>query len=357
MQTLKNLRISAVLALFALAACDDVGTEPALQELTPNEELELAVLADQGAFDDAVEVATVSYEVATETGDPRASDARSLSEQARVAFDQARAAWLAGDRVEALRLSRLARRLVARALIETGGLPTVEDLIERLEDLLLTVDAEVVDDPEALKAELEKIIAEARAMLASGDSVGAAARAILGDQRVRHHRGDRQRPFHVGPDRARLEVAFAVSSLALAERLIASDVEPTDVAETELRDRRNRWLMHAERMLAMAERALENGLLGRAVHFAHHAQWSALKAVILPGGVTEEELRLMVDVSKRLLEEAEASLGDEPTVLQLRVLRRATDLYELGVRRLEAGYRRGVAALWRSATMSRWLIG
>jgi len=60
---------------------------------------------------------------------------------------------------------------------------------------------------------------------------------------------------------------------------------------------------------------------------------------------------------ERLLEEARASLGDDPSELQLRVLNRATDLYEIGVRRLEAGYKRGGAALWRSSTMSAWLIG
>lgn len=354
MKTLGNLRLSALLALFAVAACDDVATDPALQELTPDEQLELSVLADESSYDVATEVATVTMDVAADGGLPGVSDARSLAAQARIAFAQARAAFMASDHREALRLSRLARRLVARALVETGGVPAVEDLIERLEDFLLTIDADLVDDPEALRAELEAIIAEATALLEAGDSVEAAARAILGDQRLRHRRGHRDRPFHVGEDRARLEVAFADRSVALADRLITSDAAAT---EAEIADRQNRWLTHAERLLAMATRALENGRYGRAVHFAHHAQWSALKAVILPGGVTEEELRTMVDVAETLLAEAEASLGDEPTELQLRVFNRAGHLFEIGVRRLEEGKKRGVAALWRSSTMSAWLIG
>ncbi|MDX1494448.1 MAG: HEPN domain-containing protein [Longimicrobiales bacterium] len=354
MQPLKNLRLTALLALFAVAACDDVSTDPGLLQLTDAEQLELAVLADQGSYDVATEVATVATDVAAEDGMAAVTDARELNTQAQAAFAQARSAWLAGDYREALRLSRIARRLVARALIATGGVPSVEDLIERLEDFLQTIDAEVVDDPDALRAELESIVAEARALLEAGDSVEAAARAILGDQRLRHRRGHRDRPFHVRDDRARLEVAFAGVSIQLAERLIASDAAASDV---EIADRQNRWLRHAHRMLELAQRALENGRWGRAVHFAHHAQWSALKAVILPGGVTEAELRMMVEVAAHLLEEAEASLGDDATELQMRIFNRAADLYETGVRRLEAGQKRGVAALWRSSTMSAWLIG
>ena len=354
MYTLKNLRLTALLALFAVAACDDVGTHPALQELTPGEQLELAVLDDPGSYDVATEVAAVSSDVASTFGHPGVGDARALNAQAQATFAEARSAWLAGDYAGALRLSRLARRLVARALIATGGLPAVEDLIERLEDYLLTIDAELVDDPTALTAELEKIIAEAAALLESGDSVEAAARAILGEQRLRHRRGHRDRPFHIGEDRARLEVAFAGSSVALARRLIESDAAASDV---EAHDHQNRWLAHAEHMLALAERALDNGSFSRAAHFAWHAQWSALKAVILPGGITEEELRMMVDVAETLLGETEAALGDDPTELQVRLFNRAGDLFEIGVRRLEAGHKRGVAALWRSSTLSAWLIG
>ena len=354
MLRLENLRPFALLALFAVAACDDVTTDPAFEELTAAEQLELAILADQGSYDVATEVAMVSNDVAAEDGHAMVSDARALNAQAQAAFAQARSAWLANDHREALRLSRLARRLVARALIATGGVPAVEDLIERLEDFLATIDAEIVDDPAALTAELEAAIAEARALLEAGDSVEAAARALLGDQRLRHRRGHRDRPFHVGQDRARLEVAFAATSIDLATRLIQSDAAVSDVA---VHDRQNRWLRHAHKMLAFAERALGNGNYGRAVHFAHHAQWSALKAVILPGGITDEELKMMVDVAEELLEQARAAVGDDDAEIRKRVLNRAADLFEIGVRRLEAGYKRGVAPLWRSATMSTWLIG
>lgn len=346
-------RLSALLALSAFVACDEGGIEPALQDLSFDEQAELSVLEDQGSYDVAVEVAAVATDVASAHGHAAAGEARAFNAEARTTLAEARSAWLAGDHAEALRLSRLARRLVARSLVATGGVPVVEDLIERLEDALLTTDEELVDDLDALRDELEQIIAEAEALLASGDTVGAAARAILGEQRLRHRRGRPDRPFRIDPNRARLEVGLAGTSLELAKRLIDADA----TVAAEVHDRRNRWLAHAERMLAVAEHALGQGLFGRAAHFARHAQWSALKAVILPGGITDEEVRRMVEVAEALLQEAEASLGDAPTELARRIFNRATDLFEIGVRRLEAGQKRGVAALWRSATMSGWLIG
>jgi len=353
MHTRRYLRCTPLLGLFALVACEEGGTGPALRDLSLDEQAELSVLEDQGSYDVAVEVAGVANEVAGVHGHTSVDEARAFNDEARATFAQARSAWLSGDHTEALRLSRLARRLVARSLVATGGVPAVEDLIERLEGALLTTDEELVDDVEELREELEQIIAEAISLLESGDSVGAAARAILGEQRLRHRRGRHDRPFRIGQDRARLEVALAGASLELAKRLIDSD----PAGDPELHDRRNRWLDHAERMLSMAERALDQGFFGRAVHFARHAQWSALKAVILPGGITVEEARRMIEVAETLLGEAEASLGDAPTELERRILDRAADLLAIGVRRLDAGRRRGVAALWRSATLSSWLIG
>lgn len=367
MRTKGISRFSALLALFAVAACDDVVVDPAFDEMAPAEVAELAVLADQESFDIAVDMSMIANDVAMERGRPGASEGRTLNAEARAAFAEARAAWLAGDHRRALDASRAARRLVARALIATGGVPAVDDLIERLEDILLTMDGEVFDDPEALRAELEAIIAEARALLDAGDSVGAAARALLGEQRVRLRRGPHLRDFRVSADRARFEVALARTAVALAERLLRDDVitdeqvgaatRTNDAPETDVRDHRNRWLMHARKWLERAEIALENGHFARAVHAAHHAQWSALKAVILPGGITEEEIREILGLARELHEQAEAALGDDPTDFELRVFNRAGDLIEIGVRRLEAGQKRGVAALWRSSLMSRWLIG
>ena len=350
-------RALALLGLLAVGACDDGTTDPSFENLTAQQQIELAVLADQASFDIAVDLTSVTNDVAMARGHGGALSARAFTADARAAFAEARKAMLAGDHRRALEVSDIARRLIARALIATGGVPAVEDLIERLEDVLLTVDDEVFDDPVALRVELEAIITEAKALLASGDSVGAAARAVLGEQHARLRRGRHHRRGDIAPARARLEVALAGTAVALAERLIADHVVPTDVAETGVPERQTRWLAHAQKMLERAERALANGRFARAVHFAWHAQWSALKAVILPGGITEGELRGMVELAQTLHEQAAVAIGDAPTDLQLRLFNRAGDLIEIGIRKLENGHKRGVAPLWRAAVISRWLIG
>ena len=42
--------------------------------------------------------------------------------------------------------------------------------------------------------------------------------------------------------------------------------------------------------------------------------------------------------------------------LELRLFRRAGELIEIGIAKLEEGNKRGVAALWRAAVISSWLI-
>ena len=353
MRTLNKLRFLSLLPAFALAACGDISTD-AFEDLTLEEQAELAVLADEGAYEIANEISSISNDVAMARGNGGAMEGRSLNLEARAAFAEARDAYMAGDHRRALDLVRAARRLVARAMIATGGVPSVEDLIERLEDMILTLDDEVVDDPEALTAALEAIIAEAQALLDAGDTVGAAARAVLGEQTLRRHRD--RRDFMVGEDRARLEVAFAAEAVGLAQRLIDDEVVVADDNAADVPERRNGWMAHALKFLEKAEQALENGRYPRAAHFAAHAQWSALKAVILPGDITEEEIQGVLQVAEELHEQATAALPDDATELQLRVLNRAGDLIEIGLRRLEAGYKRGVAALWRSAVMSSWLL-
>ncbi len=99
-----------------------------------------------------------------------------------------------------------------------------------------------------------------------------------------------------------------------------------------------------------------SGNLRRAVHLAHHAHWSALKAVILSGGVRGEETRALVGAATDLLEEARESLGEAPSKLELRLFERAAEVLEIGVATLEEGHKRGVAAVWRSAVISAWLL-
>ena len=358
MNTLKNKGLVALFGALALVACGETDVaDLALDDLTVDEQSELEVLTDPGSFEIALELAETTADVASGMGGTGAAAGRGLTAQARMRFADARALMLAGDRRAALLAARQARRMVAEAMREMGGDASLEALIERIEALATTAEDDVFDNADAVRAALERIAAEARALLAQGDSLAAAARAILGEQMARHHRGRRDHP-DIDVDRARLAVSLAQTAVRLAERLIADDAVPVvSAADTNVSDRQNRWLAHAHRLLEKAEAALANGYRRRAVHLAQHASWSALKAVILPGGIHAEEIRAMVQLAERLLDEAEASLGEDATELQLRLLGHAGALLERGIARLQEGHVRGIAAVWRSAVVSAWLIG
>ena len=64
----------------------------------------------------------------------------------------------------------------------------------------------------------------------------------------------------------------------------------------------------------------------------------------------------MVELAEKLLEQATVAVEDNDTELRRRLLNRAADLIETGIAKLEEGHKRGVAALWRSAAISNWLI-
>jgi HEPN domain-containing protein len=353
---------AVLLGLVSLTACEETSLETLDQDLTPEEASELALVQDDAARMAALELSETTNDVAADFGSPVA-EARRLAAQAGFRLAAADAALHAGDRRRALDEAREARRLLARAIVAHGGATAVEALIERVEELAAQIDAEdddVFDDPAAVRAKLERLAAEARAFLASGELVRAAERALLAEQIARHHRGRRHVRGDVVPERARLAVALAGTAVQLAERLIGAEEAPVrdvgagDVSDVD--DQRNRWLEHAKRMLARAQEALAAGHFARAVHFAEHAHGSALKAVILPGGVTEEEIRALVALAHHLHDEAKIAIGDDPTPLELRLFERAGRLIELGEQMIADGHRRGVAPVWRGAVISRWLM-
>jgi HEPN domain-containing protein len=349
--------IAVFLGLAVLAACEDTSLDPLDQQLTVEESAELALLEDAGSRVAALEL-TEATNASADFG--ANTEARRLAVQAQARLAAADAALHSGDRRRALEEAREARRLMARAIVANGGAEAVEALIERIEDLAAQIDDEdddVFDDPATVRARLEEIAAEARAFLDSGELIRAAERALLAEQIVRHHRGRRHFRGDVSPERAELAVSLAATAVQLAERLLNDEATPVrSLATTDVRDHQNRWFVYAQAMLARARFALENGHYARAVHFAWHAQWAALKAVLLPGGVTDEEIRAMVELAHHLYGEAEIAIGDEPTELEARLIARAGRLIELGEQMLEDGFKRGVAPIWRAAVISRWLM-
>jgi HEPN domain-containing protein len=355
MKKTQRHRIAVLLGIVALAACEETGLDTLDQQLTPEESAEVALLEDEGTRQAALELSETMNDVDAGFGAP-SFEPRRLSGQARVRLAAAHAALHSGDRRRALEHAREARRLLARAIVESGGADAVEALIERVEDLAANIDDEDVDvigDPAALRARLEELALEAREHLENGELVRAAERALLAEQIARHHRR-----VDVTAERAELAVSLAENAVQLAELLVdAPDTPVRTLGTTDVREHMNRWLVHAHRMLAMAQLALENGHNARAVHFAWHAQWSALRAVILPGGVTDEEISAMVDLAHELLDEAEVAIGADPTELQEHMLARAGRLIARGEELIADGYKRGVAPVWRGAVISRWLIG
>ncbi|MEX2048625.1 MAG: HEPN domain-containing protein [Gemmatimonadota bacterium] len=350
----------ALLLAFAAAACGEGGLDPLSQNLAIDEAAELAVLEDVGSFEAAIDLSTVTTDVATELGMAGSGEGRLLTAQSATRFNLARGFLLDGNRRRALEEAREARRIAARAIVATGGEDAVLALIEHLEELAHSIDPEdddVFDDPEALAQKLEALAARARELMEAGHTVAAAERALLGEQLVRYHRGRRGHRGDVLEATARLAVSVAGTSVALADSLVADDTTPVRQLAADVRTHQNRWLTHAHRMLERAQVALDAGYYARAVHFAHHAHWSALKAVILPGGITQEELDAMVELATVLFAEAEVAVGDDPTSLQARLLAIAGRSIERGVAMLEDGKKRGVGAVWRGAVISRWLVG
>jgi len=353
MRKIKAHQIATLLGMLALGACEDSGTGSALDTLGTDEAVELAVLGDVGAIEVAVELGNTANDAAVRFGVAGAAEGRGLSHQASVRFALASEALRSGDRRRALEESRQARRFLARAIYATGGVDAVLALVERVEELALLAaeDGEDFDVPDELAAKLAALAAEARELFDAGEYVQAAERALLGEQIARHFRRN------VDPERARLVVSLAETAVALADRLVENDSMPVrTLGVSNVREHQNRWLWHAHRMLEKAQQALAAGNWARAVHFSEHAHWSALKAVILPGGVTQPELDAMVELAHHLYAEAETAVGDDPTELQARLLLRAERLIATGEAMLADGKKRGVALVWRGAVISRWLM-
>jgi len=342
-----------VLSLLVAAGCDDAQTptEPLFEELfTASEEVELAILADNQALDMAIELVSTSANVATQRGHRGASDGQTFTAQARVRFQNAQNALNRGEHRVALSEALKARRLVAAGIEATGGERAVSAMVERLEDIAITASDNpgVFDDAVAVASELSILAAEARSALSRGDVASAGERGVLGEQRARNRRaGHNGRPGNVTADRAELAIALGGTAIDLAERLLEGGADEEQM----------RFLATAHEFLEGARAALAAGDYQRAVHLAELANWNALKAVVLPGGVTVDEQRAMVDLAKSLYADPVAALGDTPSSLQVQMLERAGRLIQLGETMIDSGQGRGVGALWQGAVISSWLIG
>lgn len=151
-------------------------------------------------------------------------------------------------------------------------------------------------------------------------------------------------------ERARLGIALATEAIAMADRILSAQVGGADTEQQELLD-------VAREYLAQAILAFEAGEEARAIHLARLAQWGALKAVVIPGGITDEEARFVLTLAETLLGEARAAIGPEPSEIEAVLFSRATRLFERGKASVETGNHRGIGPLWCAAVISSYLVG
>ena len=352
MKTRRHVYPLPLLALLALAACEDHGTMPLTEEpgLALEDQVALEVLGDDQAIEAALSLAEVSAVAGARHGFAHGGSqaATQLAAEARIRFRAAQDALGRGDRVRAANESREARRLVAQAMTSMGGPRAAWSQVERLEYLITSVseDPTAYSDAATLLGELGAFANRARVQLQDGNGLGAGALGVLAQQR--HQQKRREHDPAARRDRADLAVALAGTAVSLATRIL--DGQDPD-------DEQLRYLEAAGEYLAEAKAALEAGNDRRAVYLAEHAHWASLKALVLPGGVTAEEARAMADLAEDLYRVALEAVGDEPTELHSALLQRARRLIEAGLAKLEEGQHRGVGALWRAAVICTWLIG
>lgn len=215
---------------------------------------------------------------------------------------------------------------------------------------------ELAPDAEAgIEAALDQAAAQAQAVVE--DSLASLRDGELPEGRARRERRrpDDRRPDDRRPEdrpirehRAELTVALGAEAVALATQWLE---------EHGAEEEQKRFLQHAEELLQKAEAALDEGRDAAAVELPGAASMTALKAVVLPRGVSDEEARMIHDLASDLLRLAGEAVADDPSDAKRHLLALAERLFEQGSSQLASGVTRSVVPLWKSATISSYLIG
>jgi hypothetical protein len=213
--------------------------------------------------------------------------------------------------------------------------------VERLESLPVMVagDPECFQDPQGFGLQLGELAQGARNAYGRGNRIQAAQMGILGEQALRKRQRD-QSNLLAGHPEVKIELGAAAVALA------GSILDETGADEEQ------------EELLAVAQtfldRALEEEDLRWAVHYAHLAEWWALKAVVLPGDVTDQEAQDMLSLAQELYAAAVAGVED-PDELQAALLEMAERMLATGEENRSNGTCRGLGALWQAAVISSYL--
>lgn len=347
MKTSRALSILPLLGALGLGACDDggpVAIEDLPDELTVEESLTLEVLADPTTTELALEMATAQTGAAYRRG-RMGSSGEEITIRAQERFRNAEEAFQNGDLVRAMEQHREARRLVAQAMEAAGGRWALQAQVERLESLPVMVagDPEGFQDPQGFGLQLGELAQGARNAYQKGNRVQAGQLGILGEQAMRKRQRD-QTGVPAGDPEVR--IALGDAAIALAWEILGSefDEEQADLMAV------------AEEFLAQASEAVEAGDLRVAAHYAHLAEWWALKAVVLPGGIDDEEVQNLLALAQELYAQAVEIVGDEADELQAALLLRAEHMLAAGEENVNNGTCRGLGALWQVAVISSYLV-
>ena len=376
----------AFFAVLVAGACDDSGmVAPLDEELTLEDEIALQTLEDPVAIRTALELASPGTSASPwqGIGGGMASQETEQVKQARLHFDAAREALQMGDRWRAAQESRKAREFVSKGIMTSRGVGAIKALVERMEDLSLTVvsDSTQVQGSETLGSQMSMLSGWARESMGRGDFSSAGALGVLGEQRMRQYAAGNMGLTswtggtcachglgwgnggtwgcngsgwwnHTGGtnsglgEEATLMVALGGTAVNLATQILSGT--SADEGQTS-------YLGAAAETQALAEAALLAGDLSQASYLAGLAQWQALKSIVLPGGITAEDAQAMLELAQALYEQAQAAISD-PDALQSDLLRRAGAMIAMGQSNMNTWSFMCINPLWRAAVISAWLI-
>ncbi len=347
MKTPQPLHILPLLGGLALAACQDGGpSAPALEDLSLEDQITLELLSDPTFTETALDLVGTQTAAAHRRGRAwRSGEGYAL--QAAVHFQGAQAALAQGNTQRALERARVGRELIAEGIEAVGGPWAIEGMVERLESLPLAIngDPDCYQDPQGLGVRMGELARGARNAFRKGKRIQAGQLGVLGEQAVRQRIRDGSHSLSGRPE---VWVELGGAAVDLATGILGAgtpDQEQLDL------------LAAAGEYQTLATEALAAGDRGRAVHFAHMAQWWSLKAVVIPGGISDEEVALILDLAKTLLADATAAVGSEPTDLEAALLAKATTMLGMGEGSVANGTCRGLGALWQVALIGTYLIG
>ena len=347
MKTMRYLTLLPLLGGLFLSACDDGGpAEPDFANLSVEDQLTLDLLADPTSVDVALSLADVQVQASNRFGHRWGNNAENLMAQAENAFRNAQGAYAQGDQVRAMKQARIGRELVAEAIQDCSGPQAVQGMMERLQSLPLSVsaDPEAYLDPQNLSYQLGELAQGAGNQYRKGNRIQAGGLGVLGEQAIRARQRDGD---HAGIGLPEAKVELGAAAILLANQIL------TETGGTD----EDGYLVTAQEYQDQAQAIIDSGAYGGAMHYAHLAQWWALRAIVDPAEATSEEVGDLLSRAQSLYDAALAALGDEPTELQTILLERAAAMLANGEANMSEEACGGIMAVWQAAVVFSYLAG